>query len=86
MSRFSKYSTKAKGIQVSGGLASGPLGKSTFAWRGVLKVGSRISSEEGIGSGQSLETGVKDVLNFGEAGQRYPTCRDGKQSSLDRQA
>lgn len=39
-----------------------------FIWRGVLKTGSMISSEEGIGSGQSLETGVNDRFNFGRAG------------------
>lgn len=38
-----------------------------FIWRGVLKTGNMTSSEEGIGSGQSLETGVNDRFNFGGA-------------------
>lgn len=52
----------------------------------VLKIGSMISSEEGFSSGQSLETDVNDVLNFGGDGQLYSSSGDRKQSSLSRQA
>lgn len=52
----------------------------------MLQIGSMISSEEGISSGQSLETGVNDVLDFGGVGQLYSFCVDEKQSSLSRQA
>lgn len=77
---------KPKGFKCLGVLPTGPLGKSTFIWRGVLKIGSMISPEEGTGSGQSLKTGVNDVLNCGGIGQMCSTCGDGKQSSLSRQA
>lgn len=52
----------------------------------VLKIGSMISSEERISSGQSLEIGINDVLNFGGVGQLYSFCEDEKQSSLSKQA
>lgn len=59
---------KPRGFKHLGVLPTGPLGKNMFIWRGVLKTGSMISSEEGIGSGQSLETDVNDRFNFGRAG------------------
>lgn len=63
-----------------------PRGKVHLPGDGVLQIGSMISFEEGISSGQSLETGVNDVLDFGGVGQLYSFYVDEKQSSLSRQA
>lgn len=52
----------------------------------MLQIGSMISSEEEVGSGQSLETHANVVPNLAGAGQMYSTCGNGKQNSLSRQA
>lgn len=69
-----------------GSYLTSPQGKVQLPGDEMLKIGSMISSEEGISSEQSLETGVNDVLNFGGVGQLYCSCVDEKQSSMSRQA
>lgn len=62
-----------------------PQGKVHLPGDEVFKLGRMISSEEGVSSGQSLETGVNDVLNFEGVDQLYSSCVDEKQINVSRQ-